>query len=254
MLLLEGAHDAIFFSRIGLADDVLVIVLGGCDKVDEVLQTCRDRKTPAVLAVLDADWGAYVGGPPSLPDVVYPDGADLGIMLISSPAFEGLIRVWGSDEKTTGVDVRAAVLERAVELSLLLRLSQLLDLGLSFKKVDYASYVSRSSLDPDLRKLVLKVIANTADCELTQEGLLKGIDELRPSMLPAELCASGHVAVHVVRRALQRRFGTNEPKALEVDVLERSLIEFYDPRGFASTEIHAAIRAWEKREGCALLT
>ncbi len=252
VLLVEGHRDFMLFSRVGLADECTVLSFRGKDSVHEALGLLREAEERLILAVVDWD-ELLLTGVGDDPDVVRPDHVDLEVMLLHSSALSRLLDVWASADKYENTDqVRDRVLDLAAELSLPLRASQVFKLHLNFERVDYTKFIDSRDLTLALNRLIETILNDESAGDVTREQLTDNMGYVREITQDPSVLANGHIAIQVLSKGLNRVFGSRSAQEVRPEILERSLVNFFDKDDFRETELCARIRIWAENNNCTI--
>ncbi len=254
-LLVEGGSDARFWLRRVDRRVCQVFPMNGKANVWEELKKARAAGKPAFVAVLDADCERLEGTIVDDPDVVWTDFHDLETVLIASPALEHVLHEIGSIDRCEAFEkekgIRPALLANAVPLGRLRWLSLRQKLDLTFKKmqsrkfhyVDYRSFFEERSWEVDVRKMVKRVLDFCNRPDLKVDALMQDMDAL-PNADPWQV-VSGHDLVGILIVGLRSKLGSRTD--LNIEDFQQSLRLAFEQRHIESTNMYAALKAWEQR-------
>lgn len=261
VMVVEGATDARLFERFVDHENCYVVAAHDRRRALEALRNLNSASIRGVMAVVDADFGRVTKQLEADRNLLFCDGHDLGIMLISSHAFDLVVAEHASETKLTTFlagrpqpAILAAILMNSCQsLGALLLLSLRKDLGLKFDDLDFASFVDVSTLDIDVPKMVRSVM-NKAQCH-DRDLATRLEDEIRETLkgvFEKRDMARGHDCIDLLVFALRSTIGTKKSRTSEGktanitrESLERELRLAFGDKDFAATHLAEAIAAWE---------
>jgi hypothetical protein len=129
------------------------------------------------LGIVDADFDLLDGIPVSSPNVVRGNCHDIEAMLVRSPAFDKVLREFGSEDKIgklitrTGMDIRSVLLAAASPLGYLRWHSQRSALQLRFEELQFAGFMDARTLTVNRAALITTVKNNSQRHDLDADEL-----------------------------------------------------------------------------------
>ena len=213
-----------------------------------VLATLRALASlPGVLAIVDADCDPLLNQTPP-ENVHFPDGNDLEIMLLCSPALAKVLGERGSEAKLqrhleSGTDPLTVLLREGVKIGRLRFLSRREGWRLRFEDLPMKKLFDRATLQLDEAELLRLICARTAS-NLTKPPTSEVLQAQLRTVAdhdPCLLCC-GHDLVELLSLALGGAFGSN---TIPSEDLERDLRLAFAPAHFTPTQLYAALRRWE---------
>ncbi len=248
----EGPRDSRVYRR-SLHEDAHFVVGFGRANVLGAIALLEADGIGGVLGVVDADFAGMTGGPEDLPNVLHTDVHDLEVMLLTSPALEKILDVFGSLAKITSFEdarqmkVRQALFETATPLGLLRWLSTTEALGLDFDDLTLSRFINRSDLMIDVSAMVGTVLNHSMRHDLDADSIA---DQIREAMNrnpdPAVACC-GHDMVAVLSLGLTRALGSRSAAKVSHDTLEAALEIAYEADWLRTTGLHVRLCGWESR-------
>lgn len=245
-LVVEGAADARFWRPRRRGDCEIVDgegkqnVIGGVRRLDA-------ESFGGVLGIVDDDYDSLRGVDVPARNVVSTDAHDLECMLCRSPALERLLAECGDQsrirrfEATEGVDVRSALLDRALvfgRLRLAAALNDHLDLDDSVIRVP--RFVKEATWRVDGDGLVRA--ATRGGSPSVRDAVKRCIARL-PSADPWRV-ARGHDVVEILRIGLRRVLG-NVGAGVGREWISRILRSSFWPSDLRATTLWKDVRTWE---------
>ncbi len=252
-VVVEGRADRLFYERLLDSQRCKFVTADGKEKLCEVMRILDADGFHGVLGIIDPDFDLLEGTPTSSPNIVRGDCHDIEAMLVRSPAFDKVLREFGSEDKIgklitrTGTDIRSVLLAAASPLGYLRWYSQRSALQLRFEELQFAGFIDTRTLTVNRSALITTVKNNSQrhDLDADELGLaIRKMEDLKPD--PWHLC-NGHDLVSVVSFGLRRAIGSRASRVVATEELERALRLAYEAVDFVASEIFQAIQEWEKR-------
>jgi hypothetical protein len=256
VLVVEGSSDLKMYAR--FADpSVAITIAHSKEKVLEVVRLMREKRhDDKVLGIVDADLDLVLGKKRE-PPVFATDLRDMEMMAISSPAFDSVMVEYGLRNRVESFQKRRGPLAQAVvdacySVGVLMRISHDRSLSLSFKDLDFGSFVDPQSLTLDIRGMVREVIRCSRSPRVSEKELVREIAETAVSPEGRWLYARGHDAVEVMLLALQGGLGSPSAMRIGPAAIESGLRMSYERSFFEKTGLYEDSRRWAESEGVAL--
>jgi hypothetical protein len=193
---------------------------------------------------VDADFDFLEEIPVSSLNVIQGDCHDLEAMLVRSPAFDRVLREFGSEDKmqrfvtNAGRDIRHVLLTAASPLGYLRWHSLRADLRLRFDGLLFSRFIDMAALTVDRSKLIATVKNHSQRQDLDNHELELAVREMEePKHDPWQLC-NGHDLVGVLSIGLRRAIGSQSAAAVGVEEMERVLRLAYEAVDFAASALY----------------
>ena len=248
-LVVEGRDDRLFCEQY-TDERCNLVVAEGKESVLEVIRILDHAGFVGVLGMVDPDFDLLEGADPHGPNVVACDAHDLEVALVCSPAFDRLLREFGSQKKirALGVEVRKLVLSAAAPVGYLRWLSMRDDLRLKFQGLKLTSCLDRHSLAMDTAALCRSVMHLSKRTELDETELNKSVEGLMRNARH-DMChvCCGDDVLNVLSIGLRKALGTNDSQEVGVKQLKRSLRLAFEDTDFRNSALRTAILDWERR-------
>ena len=244
VLVVEGSDDLAFW-RAHKADECEPVMAEGKPNAIGCMVSLEAEAIHGVLAVVDADYDVLMGAEMEAPNVLMTDAHDLECMLCRAPAFDRVVGEFGTAEKTAGLDVRSALLERGLAFGrvrwALARLEQ-----------DAAERIKMPSVAPLLHQVVDRETWTVDDNrlraaiqgELGEDADLSDAIAKLPDADPW-LVVHGHDMVTLLRMGLLRALGDMQSTQSDADIA-RALRLAMSGEDLRATALGKEIQAWEK--------
>ncbi len=246
-LIVEGVSDAKSYRQLTDANHCELVIARNRDMAISILKILQAPMVPGVVAIVDKDFDELNGLLPDIPNLFFTDTHDLETMLLRSPALEKLISEFGSEEKLKAFknDVRETVLAAGCTIGYLRWISLKDALHLKFEGISFSDFI-----DKDLKineSVLVKEVKNKSqrpnlDVSDLQQRLKHQKD---PNHDRWQLCC-GHDFMSILSFGLRKAIGSQNPNAVTVEILERSLRLAYEQVYFQATELYVTIGRWEK--------
>lgn len=253
-VVVEGRDDRLLYEKFSAdPQQCRFVVAGNKERVCEVIRILDSDGFHGALGIVDADFDLLDGTSVSSSNIVRGDCHDIEAMLVRSPAFDKVLREFGSEDKIgklitrTGTDIRNVLLAAASPLGYLRWHSQRSALQLRFEELQFAGFIDTRTLTVNRSALITTVKNNSQRHDLDADELgsaIRKMEGLKPD--PWHLC-NGHDLVSVVSFGLRRAIGSRVSRVVATEELERALRLAYEAVDFAASEIFQAIQEWERR-------
>ena len=247
----EGPDDKLFYSRFIDQDKCKLVVAYGKENVLDVIRLLDTENFRGVFGMVDLDFDAINRISVDTANIIHGDCHDVEAMLIRSPAFDHVLREFGSEDKITRfcdrmqLDVRTVLHKAVMPLAYLRLHSKRTGLNLKFENLRFSEFIHRDSLEMNLTALITAVKNNSQRQDISSEALRAGIAELNDvTHNPWQLC-NGHDLVGVFSFALRSSIGSERAANVRVENLTTSLRLAYNESDFSESAQYQRIREWE---------
>ena len=254
ILVVEGVTDTRLYGKLIDDSDCEVIAAHSKDNVRlSVREMNLRRRDNKVIGIMDADTD-LLEGKSSSPPLFITDARDAEMMLIKGNALNDVIHEYGDKDAVDLFEekhgqIRDVILNACYPLGLLMYLSKIRDLGLSFKDLDFLRFINPSTLRPDIRAMAEEVIYNSQDPGLSAKRMREILEaELGNELNPWIVCR-GHDAVEVLVIGLRRTFGGYNAKGIRCGELAGALRLSYDMSDFIETRLYKETKEWCESNG-----
>lgn len=243
-LVVEGAADARFWQPRRRGDCEIVDGEGKQNVVRGVRRLDAER-FGGVLGIVDDDYDSLTGVDVPTDNVVRTDAHDLECLLCRSSALDKGLAEYGDAlkirrfETTEGVDVRSALLKRALVFGRLRLAAALNDLHLDDSAIRVPRFVDRDTWAVDGDGLVR---AATSGSPAARDAVNRCIARL-PRADPWRV-ARGHDVVEVLRIGLRRVLGS-VGSSVGREQISGILRAGFSPSDLRATTLWKDVRAWE---------
>ena len=254
ILVVEGVTDMRLYGK--LIDDAVCEIIPAHSK-ENVRMSVREsnfrRKDDKVIGLMDADTD-LLERKASVPPLFITDARDAEMMLIKSDALNDVIHEYGEKdaiylfEEKNG-KIRDVILNACYPLGLLMYVSKIRDLGLSFKDLDFSRFINSLTLSSDIRAMAEEVIYNSQDLGLSAKRVREILEaELEKELDPWIVCR-GHDAVEILVLGLRKIFGSYNAKGIRCGELAGALRLAYDMSDFIETRLYEETKGWCESKG-----
>ncbi|MER5925839.1 DUF4435 domain-containing protein [Streptomyces mirabilis] len=247
IVLVEGATDTRLFRRLFIPSPrARVIHCKGKSNLLAAIEMVTSRGITGVLGICDADFDRLLGIP-KVKNVFPVDHHDTEVMISTSPAFAHFyaeLYEREADEREMG-RTRERLLSYAAIIGKL-RLWSIQNGGkVGFKALNAGEYIERDGTF----NLESCIDALIAEKDLDSNSLLSVAKTGTES--PATEISCGHDLTSLLDSdaAIRRR-----TQAHGRDIIEKMLRLSFDSQAFSTTNIHGALRSWEKEERLRLIS
>ena len=244
-LVVEGGSDKRFWWP-RCQDDCEIVDGEGKENVVGCIEKLDGEKFRGALGVTDSDYDSLMGVPLASGNLVATETHDLECLLIQSPALETILAEFGVPEKiskfenTSGVDVRTALLDRAVIFGRLRWATFQFKLDINHDSIRVVRFVSDQTWEVDHDGLMLATVLPGSS---TNEASLRHCIESLPDADPWSV-ARGHDMVEILRIGLKQTLGeiSNSTGPKQISQMLRSA---FSDQHLESTMLGKDIRRWE---------
>lgn len=253
ILMVEGPNDQKFLTRFIDDEQCRMLAAHGKQNALGAYQTLLSESSAlGVLVFIDADFARIDGELPTNEAIIVSDHHDTEMMMLLSPAFDKILREYGSTSKVPTFCGR--VQTKSILEHLLLQAARIAHLrhqslrngwNLRFEKIDYGAFVEcKQHLAVDCDALVRAVLANGGGVGVSYGDARRSIPDTLRSMPLGELCC-GHDVTMLLALGLRQCLGSQPPQIAKRENLEKVLRIAYEEAFWVETEVYAAIRRWE---------
>ena len=249
ILMVEGVTDSRLYGKFVDREETRILVAHSKDKVRTSVTELRDRRgDDRVIGIIDSDLDRLKHKRPRGP-VFMTDRRDAESMMIASDALDDVLAEYADREalelfESKFGSVRDRVMEGAYPVGLLMYVSDRYGLGLSFKDLDFKSFISRRDLSCDIKAMIGESIANTNSDHTSPKYTMRLLrEELDKGYDMSEVCR-GHDLVKVLLLGLREIFGGSNAKFLREGELGGALRLAYDDDVFSGTELYRDTKEW----------
>lgn len=257
ILVVEGITDFRLYGKFTVEDQVELVIAHSKDKVVESVRTCREsRNDRKVIGIADADLDILRHGSADGP-VFETDTRDAESMIVMSEAFDSILWEYGERESIKAFEerygpIRDRVLQAAYPIGLLMYVSSRKSLNLSFKDLDFYSFIDTRSLSCDTSSLIREVLSNTKYRRTDSRELKDMLSDEMKRKHPSESVCRGHDLVDILVIGFRETFGAYNSKNIREGEVGGALRMTYDLRMFAETELYRNTADWCKANGMTL--
>ena len=247
----EGADDKLFYWRFIDQERCKLIVAYGRENVFDVIRLLDAENFGGVFGIVDEDFDVLDRVSLDTANIIYGEYHDVEAMLVRSPAFDHVLREFGSEDKIArfrdrmGLDVRTALHKAATPLAYLRWYSKRQRLNLKFENLRISEFINRDSLEVSNTALINAVRNNSQRQDISLEFLQAGITELTDvNHEPFQLC-NGHDLLSILSFALRSSLGSQRAGNVTLENLTTSLRLAYNESDFILSAQYQRICEWQ---------
>ncbi len=256
-LVVEGVTDERLYEKFIDKDAVRIVEAHSKDNVRGTVRCMSsDRRDPKVIGIVDADLDRLEGKEVS-PPLFHTDCRDMEMMIIRTDALDDVLDEFSDHVKLryfseTYGPVRDRVVDSGFPIGLLMQISHLERLSLSFKNLYFEEFIDTRDLTINIRHMVDAVLANSRPCRLGRKALVKRLNDAMAELKDPWLAVRGHDAVSILLLALQRNFGAFNSHNLNEGELGGSLRLAFSDEYFRGTQLYKDTSKWAESKELAL--
>ena len=251
LVLVEGESDLVIFdSRLFNDDACKIWQMNGKKGVLSTINQIREWGLPGVIAILDADFDRIIGNTQDSNDVFYCDGHDAEIMMSLTNAFDDLVRIAGEKDKLdrakkkTGRSILDMLLDMGAPIGAAMLIDRENDWNLSFKELDYVSFIDSREFICDEDKLAECLAKQKPALCIDSRTFAKLIrKKVRDIDNPKELCR-GHDFSVIFAMCFAKR-NTSDFLSRAKDIEDALRIGFRHAE-FETTELYRKLIDWQR--------
>ena len=206
------------------------------------------RNDERVLGIIDSDLD-YIKGVAHKPPLFATDCRDLETTMIRSHALDCVLTEYGDPGKIDRFvsrygDIREAVVASCYPLGLLMYLSDIKGHNLSFRDLDYASFVEKRGLKLNKEDMITAIISNSPYSLVSRETLMTRLEmELQEEHDSWGVCR-GHDMISVLAIGLRDIFGGYNSRHIRSGELAGALRLAYEKDSFQGTKLFIDSSEW----------
>ena len=249
ILVVEGITDSRLYGKFVDRSEVRLIVAHSKDKVRTSVNMINEKRGDRrVIGIIDSDLDRLKHRRPKGP-VFMTDCRDAESMMIASDALEDVLAEYGDPQQLALFeskfgDVRTRLMEGAYPIGLMMYVSDRNGLGMSFKSLDFRTFIDRRDLGCDTKAMIRESVSNTNSDRVSPKHASRLLDEeMDMGHDPREVCR-GHDLVNVLLIGLRDNFGASNARHLREGELGGALRLAYDDEVFAKTQLYRDTKEW----------
>ena len=253
-LIVEGATDAVIYSRIVDYDTCRIEIAHDRDRVLRAIAILNEGGTLGVLGIVDADFDRVTGQSPDIPNVLLTDLHDVECMMLNSPAFDRVLEEFTaggrvdtfSRQETPLIAHRLA--ENVAPLGCLRLISLVDELNLKFEGLSFHAFVNRRRLHVDIARMIRQVLNNSQRHDLDRMLLRRNIEEEMARNHDCWQISCGHDIVELLSVAVRKVFSGKSSGDVSAERLEQALRLAYEAEYLRDTNLVKGISRWEAHQ------
>ena len=252
----EGITDRRLYGKFMDKDDVEIVIAHSKSNVrSAVREVYSDRKFGSVIGIIDADLDR-LNGKRRNPPLFLTDTRDSEGLMLRSRAFEDIVSEYADEEKLEmfedrNGDLKKVVLDSAYQIGILMYISERNGLGLSFKDLEFESFIDRRTLGCDVRRMIDDVMSRSRSArDVSAKNIMQMIAAEEEHDL-WDVCR-GHDLMSILAIGLRYIFGGNNARNIYGNQLSGSFRLAFDREDLESTELYRNTTRWCSDKGLKL--
>ncbi len=257
IVVVEGITDRRLYGKFFDNDNVDVVIAYSKDNVrNAVKEVYAERGCKSVIGIIDADLD-YLFGKKREPPLFLTDTRDNETLMLKSDAMSDVMHEYADEERLERFtnefgDIRSVVLDSCYPVGALMYVSFSQGLDLSFKDLDFTSFIDRRTLRCNIRELVNEVTNNTMSRSSNPKRVLLSLEnELHNERDPWTVCR-GHDAMEVLAFGFRMIFGSNNSRYIKSGELSGGFRLAFDKDDLAGTDLYRKTSEWCRDKGLKL--
>jgi len=258
-IIVEGDTDKKLFKKFFNTENCEIEIACGKQNLLDAFYKLKSDKEFVVffdqqfIAIADADFWHLEHTPLPFQNLFITDTHDTEIMMMASPAFDAIITEYAAEGKLkkfteSGKTVLNAILEAGKYLGYLRWLNEKQGLSLKFKdyerKLDYAKFIDKDSLQADIEKMVTVVKNKSQRHDLDSNQLINDLKALFNNSHDLLNVCCGHDLTNILALSFQKAIGTQSSTDMTQEKIEYSLRLAYHFSYFKLTELFRLLEKW----------
>ena len=254
IVLVEGNTDDRLYGKFLDPEGTETVVAQSKANVGRTLKELSRRKEDMSLGIVDSDLD-LVKKVKREPPLFLTDTRDLESMMFFSSALESLLSEYADRESLRMFtdrygDIRARVCDSCYPVGLLMLISDREGMNLSFKNLDFSSFIDRRTLRCDVRRMVMEVIDSTMHTSVRPDFLTDLIENEKEH--DRKHICRGHDITEVLALALRYIFGSYNAKTIQANQVAGGMRLSFTSDDMRSTALYASTKEWAQARGVGL--
>ncbi len=247
-LIVEGVTDSRIYGKFIDKEGTQIVVAHSKDNVRNVIRDmAKDRCDVKVLGIMDADLDRLTGRKVSSP-LFLTDCRDMEMMAVRSNALNDVLDEYGDREAIENFEkrmgpIRDAVVKASFPIGLLMKVSKERGFALSFKDLDFNSFINQRSLSIDARRMVDEVLVNSRNIPYGTKQILQILNDEARGLDDIWDAARGHDTIKILLIGF-RTFGSYNARHLNEGALGGALRLAYSDSDFRQTRLFTDTEKW----------
>ena len=252
----EGITDRRLYGKFFDKDNVEVIIAHSKANVrNAVKEVYTFRGYRSILGIVDADLDRLSGRKRS-PPIFLTDTRDSESLMLRSGAYDDIVEEYCDPDRLEAFqdkygNMRDAVLSAAYPIGLLMYISDLNGFGLSFKDLDFESFIDKRDMKCDVRRLAEMVMANSRPSRQVSVKNIMQLMSAEEKHDKWEVCR-GHDLMAVMAIGLRYIFGGSNCRNITDSMLSGAFRLAFDREDMVSTELYRETSEWCASKGIEL--
>jgi len=254
--LVEGTSDVRLYERLLDANAWRILPTLGWERLLSALSLLLAHGMKRVAGIADRNHRFVMGRAEYHPNLFYTDFHDAEIMMIESPAFDAVIKEYGSELKirnlsTNARGIRSHVYQQARPIACLRYISEKNHIGLRFEKLNVRKFMDKRNVVIDTERLIAHLRGlwpeNKTLTIVALDAAVAAANEVVEFTDHTTLCC-GHDVAAILSLGLRVAWGSHDAKEFTAEDVEKTLRLAYSKEFFESTALCAAIEQWAREE------
>jgi hypothetical protein len=257
IVVVEGVTDCRLFGKFNDRDEVKIVPAFSKYNVRRsVSEVWSNRRDTKVIGIVDADLDRLCKKSYH-PPIFLSDKRDMETMILSSGALDDVLSEFADPGLLESFEQNygkiGEVLARATyPVGLLMFVSARERFGLSFKNLDYSSFISKKTLAIDIRRMIEEVFAVSINIGYGKKELADMISEEEEVLVDPWIAVRGHDAVSVLAIGLAETFGAYNSRDLKGGQVSGALRLAFNFGYFEETDLYKDTMKWSQRNNYVL--
>jgi hypothetical protein len=257
IVVVEGVTDCRLFGKFIDRDEVKMVPAFSKENVRRsVSEVWGNRHDTKVIGIVDADLDRLCKRNYH-PPLFLSDKRDMETMIMSSGALEDVLSEFADPDLLDHFEealgpIRDIVARATYPVGLLMFISARERLGLSFKNLDYSTFINKKTLAIDIRRMIEEVFVGSINIGMGKKELADKIAEEEEVLTDPWIAVRGHDAVSVLAIGLTETFGSYNSRDLKIGQVSGALRLAFNLSYFEETDLYKNTVKWAQKNNYAL--
>jgi hypothetical protein len=249
IVLTEGTTDARVYKRLFNNTHCQLIPSNGRVNAIKATLILNSQNFMGLLTIVDADFNHLESITPPSSNIIFTDTHDLDMMLLNSSSLDKVLSELLSEPKSKYMP--APILDLAFQAAKPLgyfrwiSLPHKKNLGLKFKGINFANFVSTPSFITNIDNMINEVIRISGSCSIDVSKVKAEITTLCSGSFDKWHVCSGHDLIELIYLALKNHWGNHRLSLITADILASMLRMTYEYSDFQSSVLYQRILSWQ---------
>ena len=259
----EGIKDWKLYSKFFNSEVAKVKPTFGSKNLLEVFEILNNRGFQDKIGILDKDFLDIYASIPNIDNIFFSDCHDLEVMMISSKAFDNVLRIFVTTdkiedfEKKVNKKIRDLIFSISDNIGYLKLIEKKYSFGLKFKpdkpegnQLKYSDFISEKMEylgDDKLIKTVINYSRSKTDKTLNEKEIKGKFLEEKKNKYSSQQLSNGHDLSNLIFIFLKKTVRSKNNMLSDFNSIEDSLVLAYELEDFKKTILYNNLLNWSQK-------